>query len=146
VKHQFIGEEQGKSLAEWLNQKGQRAEREKVIALIAAIRDLDIAIGQDVYSAIGRAAEEMGGPGKKSFRLGSRLPVSRPYLKMLRRVDRLLADCWMRPRLTEHGGKCRFDWVYKKAGTHGVHLLIQLMELESWILFAPGRVAEGGCS
>lgn len=129
IKHEFIGEAQGNALAEWLNQKGHKAERERVIALIAAIKDLNVAQEQDARANMARAEGKARKAGKKSFTLGTTLPVSRRYLKMLRRVDRLLADCWMRPRLIDHGGKCSFEWLYQKAGSLGMHLLIQLMEL-----------------
>src|SRR5260370_36919343 len=129
MKHEFIGETQGNALAEWLNQKGHKAEQERVIALIAAGKELNVACAQDGRADIARAGVEARRAGQKSLVLGKTLSISRQYLKTLHRVDRLLGDCWMRPRLIEHGGKCRFDWLYKKADSRSVHLLIQLMEL-----------------
>lgn len=129
IKHEFIGEAQGNALAEWLNRTEHKAERGKVVELIAAIKELNVAQERDVRAGMARAGEEARKAGQKAFVLGKALSVSRQYLKMLHRVDHLLGGCWMRPRLIEHGGKCGFDWLYQKAGTRGVHLLIQLMEL-----------------
>ena len=129
MKHEFVGEAQGNALAEWLNQKRHRAERERVIALIAAIKELNVVQEQDFRADMARASEEARKTGKKSFVVGKTSTVSRQYLKILHRVDRLLGYCWIRPRLVENGGKCRFEWLYRKAGSQGVHLLIQLMEL-----------------
>jgi hypothetical protein len=142
MKHEFIGEAQGSALAEWLNRKGHREERERVTALISAIRDLNATLEHNVHANIAKAKEEALRAGQKSLVIGAQ-PVSRQYLKALRRLDRLLSDCWMRPQLVGHGGKCRFEWLHQKAVSYGVYLVTQLMELG--VLDGVRTCARPGC-
>lgn len=129
LKHEFIGESQGNALAEWLNQKQDSAERKKVVDLIEAIRRLDAVQERDVRAAFDDAITHAKEEGRQSITFGSSLPVSQEYLRVLHRVDRMLADCWMRPQINWHGTKFTFTWKYQKRRSEGVHLLIQLMEL-----------------
>lgn len=127
AKHGFIGEKEGNALAAWLNENERGAETRKITAIVSAVKELDTSLARDVRAAIGRAA-------KKSRTAGhpvtvSKIPVSREYVKILRRIDRLLADCWMRPRLESHGGKLAFAWNYRKPSAKAVHLLAQVMQL-----------------
>jgi hypothetical protein len=129
VKHSFIGEREGNALAEWLNQKKHGAERGKVMEIISAIGGLDAALGVDFHTALDKAAKKARGAGRRSFTFGGKVPPSRQYLKIVRRVDRLLSDCWMRPRLDLHSSKPTFIWKYQKPRSEGVHLLTQIMEM-----------------
>jgi hypothetical protein len=97
--------------------------------IVAAVRGLDAALGVDFHAALGKAAKKATEVGRRSFTFDGRVPPSRRYLKIVRRVDRLLSDCWMRPRLDLHGARYVFTWKYHKPRSEGVHLLTQIMEM-----------------
>lgn len=127
VKHGFVGEREGNALAEWLNKNGRDSESRKITAIVSAVKELDSSLERDVRAALDRAAKKSRTAGRPVT--VSTIPVSRKYVKILRRIDHLLADCWMRPRLESHGGKLTFAWNYRKPSAQGVHLLAQVIQL-----------------
>jgi hypothetical protein len=128
MKHEFIGEAQGNALAEWLNQKGHKAERERIVELIGALKALGTAVEDVLYGNVAKI--NTAGTGKRRFVPRSTdLKAAKRYGEVLHHIDRLLSDCWMRPQVDYDGTRYSVTWKYQKPRSEGAHLLIRLMEL-----------------
>jgi hypothetical protein len=129
--HKFVGQVEGTALAEWLNRKRHVAkEVKKVSEIISQLRALN-GSGETVSELFAKKMQKAQTTGQRSVSFDiSDFTPSAQYIAVLRRLDRLLAGCWMRPRIVEHEKhETTFGWVYRPKRAEGVHLLMQLMAL-----------------
>jgi hypothetical protein len=147
-KHRFAGQEQGQELASWLNRSPRTPSRNRIAQIMVEIQALDEQFRNDFHHLLKR---KLGtGGAQRAARIseavrGSRLVVSQSdldrsttptYVNKLRRIDRLLSRCWMRPRLLQHttglsgqGMRVQAGWFYRNSAAEGAKLLMGVAEI-----------------
>jgi hypothetical protein len=148
VLHSFLGEEDGKALADWLNQKPPSGAQRQVASLINDLRELRrLSPHEKSFHDFETALKSDGGPHKEMRRTpifsltDKALVPSREFGRRLRAIDKQLARHKMRPRIVSGHAKVlnastiktltafRWEWYYgKNPATKAVHQLMRLEE------------------
>ena len=144
-EHRFVGQKEGEALANWLNHWQNKRNGKIVVQLVDDFHELELSRSTFLGRLFRRKLNESRSSG--SARVMVRTDDLRPdpdYLKIARRVDRLLARCYMRPRLFEHGkviewkaklritgwkSKMEFGWQYKDALSEGLHHVVTIAQM-----------------
>jgi hypothetical protein len=150
-KRQFAGQEQGDGLASWLNHSPKAKSRKLILEIIEGVSKLDEQFRDDFDKLIRRSPGSIDKPGLPAImkKAVSSAPLvisqsdvdsstSPNYVRTLRKIDRLLSGCRMRPRLLNHatgvigqgyGTRIQTGWFYTTPAAKGAHLLIRLLEI-----------------
>lgn len=140
--HQFVGQEEGDALAQWLNQWQAKKMGQSVAELLndlkRLLQEMD-EIGEKFAQLMKRKHAEAiviakSAPSHRGTTVVnlSELPSCPDYQKIVRRADRLLSQCSMRPRLMwqrkgiigRNANVIEFGWHYKDARSEGLHRLV----------------------
>jgi hypothetical protein len=147
VLHSFLGEEDGKALAEWLNQKSSGVARRQVTGLINDFRELRRLMPHeksffDFETAVKSATSHKGMLRTPVFSLADKdLTPSVEFRRKLRAIDAQLSRHKMRPRIVLGHAKVlntsmprtrtayEWEWYYgRNPATKAVHQLMKLEE------------------
>jgi hypothetical protein len=149
VLHSFLGEEDGKALAEWLNQKPSGVAQRQVTGLINDLRELRrLSPGEksfhDFEAALQSASTRKEVRRTPVFSLTDKALIpSEEFRRKLRAIDAQLARHKMRPRVVSGHSRLlttstprmqttyRWEWYYgRNPATKAVHQLMKLEDQE----------------
>src|SRR5215470_1015462 len=104
TKRKYIGKAEGDALVEWLNDNEHRNAGKQVMHLMRDLEMLDQEFDKESRLLWDKKFVEARRSATGKATIGTKdLRINRKYKQIARSVDRLLARCSMRPRLTHHG-------------------------------------------